>query len=630
MRCNNNNFRLSKKYKNSCSTSRCCDTLSEEITILRKEIIELQNNSQRAFKPKNSDITSFINLDNYMSNIEDEYSNTPITLSNDNFKNGTYRIRNSGYYKLTEDIFFNPNPSQWIETDPNLCPSGYLQGPDWLPTPEQTSGGKNAEYPIAPYGGYHLGFFAAITIEADNVILDLNGFTISQSIEHYLQQRFFSVIELASTPFIPPQGPSNFGMITYCSNVKIMNGSIGLAAHSGIHGNNMTNIIIENLNIFNYEQAGISLNGAETVYIRDITIDNSSMNVFVNSNYSQSRFIRSFLKNAFNSGKTINILGVEKNSETILDELQDEMNCVYDQVVNKKISPISELYSNPSGIIDGNIYGIALNVSGVLVNGFVTEYSLEKRNNNVLLQNISICNLKSHPKEVVALLNNGIEDSYGLKKVQTGPVGDVFKILNVMDENSYYKPNVLANAQCFVSKHKIFCKAPRASVEEYIYNDWINSPKIFDPPKLFYVLGVDSMNHSMKGSIALFLSGSMNTQIYNVKVDGLENSGPLGNSDKADQYTKEYLGNISRGIAVVASKNIFMLGIQIKQIKSKTGTSFGIQFINNSDNVYISNYYIEDIISCKYLDSGPFPNTKGLSKIIYGNKNVTSLTLKPI
>ena len=70
------------------------------------------------------------------------------------------------------------------------------------------------EYPTNN-GPYTLGFFAAITIECNNVVIDLNGKSIRQSNEFYLKQRFFSIIELASSPFIPKQGPAHFGNNVY-------------------------------------------------------------------------------------------------------------------------------------------------------------------------------------------------------------------------------------------------------------------------------------------------------------------------------------------------------------------------------------------------------------------------------
>ena len=113
-----------------------------------------------------------------------------------------------------------------------------------MPTAAQISSG---EYPVAPNGPYHMGFFAAITIETNNVVIDLNGYNIEQSMEHYLQQRFFSIIELAPSPFITGQGPSNFGPFTKYKNIKIHNGILGLSSHSSIHGNGTENLVLMNL-----------------------------------------------------------------------------------------------------------------------------------------------------------------------------------------------------------------------------------------------------------------------------------------------------------------------------------------------------------------------------------------------
>jgi len=585
-------------------------------------------NIQESFKPQENEVKIFDSLKANMRVTENQLKKNPIYLSNVNFENGTYRIRTPGYYQITEDIFFNPNPSVWNSQ------TNRLEGPDWFPTSQQTSGGAAADYPVAPFGGYHLGFFSALTVETENVIIDLNGFTISQSIPHYLQQRFFSIIELASTPFIPPQGPSAFGPIKFCKNVKVKNGAFGLTSHSAIHGNNMTNVILENLTIFNFEQAGIALNGGETVILEDINVDNSSHNVFVNALYSQSRFVKSFLQTAIENGDpSIVIQGQTKTATNLLEELNTEMDSVYNDVVNNKTEVTSQLYRNPKGIIDGNIYGIILNVSGVAVNGFVTETSPSKRNNNVLVQNVSICELNSNAKEIVGLFNydNGEElQTYGGLDVQLGPVGDVFRILEVTDENNFYSGNVLSNAQCYISKYKSQSGSTRANIEEYIYNTWIASSIAFNPPELKYVLGGDSMAHVMKGTIGLFLSGSQNTQLYNIVVQGIGNVGPLGNVSKSDGTTSPYIGNFTRGVAIVSSKSVKVLGIDVVNVYSETGTAHGIEFINDCDDINISNYHVENIKSCDYYKSGAYPNSKGLSKPIAGVKNVTNLSLNSL
>ena len=85
-------------------------------------------------------------------------------------------------------------------------------------------------------GPYHLGFFAAITVETDNVIIDMNGFSIEQSEKHNFQQRFYANIEFANAPFIPKQGPSNFqGGTTYkaANTVLLYNSTDNIASYLG-------------------------------------------------------------------------------------------------------------------------------------------------------------------------------------------------------------------------------------------------------------------------------------------------------------------------------------------------------------------------------------------------------------
>ena len=153
-------------------------------------------------------------------------------LCQEDFEKGTYRIRCPGVYILKEDIVFSPNPDL-----------------DYRPDPE------NEDYQGKAYS---LGFFAAITVECKDVVIDLNCKTIRQSQEFALQQRFFSVIELASAPFISHQGPGYFGDIVTANGCVIKNGKIGLSSHHGIHGNGARNVLIEDIQVFNFEVGGIT------------------------------------------------------------------------------------------------------------------------------------------------------------------------------------------------------------------------------------------------------------------------------------------------------------------------------------------------------------------------------------
>ena len=171
----------------------------------------------------------------------------PKDLSQADFENGTYRIKESGKYKLTEDIVFEPQESN-----------------DYWPPFDLWE-----EYPPS---AYYLGFFAAITIEADDVEIDLNGFEIRQSDEFYLLQRFFNAIELNNRIFVQNEGVASLnyqetdtpaggtdaaGALFTPTNVLIKNGRIGKSSHAGIHGNSVVGLEINDVQISGFEVAGI-------------------------------------------------------------------------------------------------------------------------------------------------------------------------------------------------------------------------------------------------------------------------------------------------------------------------------------------------------------------------------------
>ena len=112
------------------------------------------------------------------------------------FEEGTYRITKPGRYVVMEDIEFNPNRGSVAKGAANDDMEA------WRPHADQED-----VYPGA--GGYRdayfMGFWAAITVEASDVILDLNDHSIAMAEEFYYQQRWFTVIALSSQYFLPGQ-----------------------------------------------------------------------------------------------------------------------------------------------------------------------------------------------------------------------------------------------------------------------------------------------------------------------------------------------------------------------------------------------------------------------------------------
>ena len=90
----------------------------------------------------------------------------------------------------------------------------------------------------------------------------------------------------------------------------------------------------------------------------------------------------------------------------------------------------SNMFGNPDFAegYDGNVYGLVLNVNGVVVNDFITTRPGDAiGNENIYMENISISNIISKPIEIIAL-NNDVPGSgaYGGGR-QVGPAGDVLR-----------------------------------------------------------------------------------------------------------------------------------------------------------------------------------------------------------
>ena len=510
---------------------------------------------------------------NYLKIIE-EYSynnNTPyacIYLRQSNFTNGTVRITKPGIYILQENINFEPNPSN-----------------DFMPTGQQIGSGQ---YPVGVAGAYHLGFFAAITVEAAGVILDLNGKTIQQTKLHSLQQRFFANIETASAPFIPKQGPSTNGfsnVSNYKSGEKVLikNGILARSSHHGIHGNKNTNIIIQNLSINNFEVAGIALNGTINGILDNITIENTSLDMRVLSTYSQARFIRSFLKTVKNKYPTTTLNS--RSIDTIISELNSGLEEAKNAVMANNTPPNMFGNSNFACGYDGNVYGLVLNVNGVVINGFIkTRPVAAVGNQEIYLQDITINNIISRPVEIIALNATPAPGGAYAGSRQAGPVGDVLEIENITIDNTY-KENILANAQLIIAKNND-PKLGTTNIEMPIVNWSENNTdllEVMDASGYYYVKGGDSMGHTMKGNIGLFISAGENIRVNGFNIDTVTSKG----SDVGPDASGVYQGGNSRGVIVTGSTNIDLDSSVIANIttENSNATQQNIQVLGTSTNV---------------------------------------------
>lgn len=475
-----------------------------------------------------------------------------VQLQQSDFAKGTYRITVPGAYVLTEDITFHPD---------NFTPSG-----------DEYSG-----------RAYSLGFFAAITIETSNVMLDLNGFTLSQSRLHNLQQRFFALIELADQPFLPSQGPSNFGeQLDPATQVWIRNGVLGKSSHHGIHGNNNTNIRIKNICIEDFEVAGIALNGCNNVTVEQCRIGPASQSVPVGASYSQSRFLLPILEKIpgtfyLRDGVTV---------DSVRTNLKARMEATKAQVMAGK-AVTDPLFALPSGLTDGAVVGIQIHSPGIAIKGFQQNWERGSQS-NIKIKHCYFIGLNAQSQEVVAYNKLGEEHNtveYASKKVQSGIFGAVLRFERIRQADGAYRPDPLTDGLLAVWKF-----TGKGNIDNEVW-EWAMKGVAL-PDTLYPVLAGDSMHHLMKGNIGIFLSGCVDFVVENVNIEGIVNHGNMSAVNlpnihyHSDMNMPRYNGNMSRGIMLATCARGTIKTVSITNLASQQ-QPIGIDTFGMTSNVTV-------------------------------------------
>ncbi len=575
-----------------------------------------------------------------------------VDLRQSDFEDGTYQIKTSGTYRLVEDISFNPHPVGSLSDDGVTVLDAYTAG---RPFPSQLGDPDDGKYDPAAFG---IGFFAAITIEANNVVLDLNGHTIEQNAEHALLQRFFAVIELADQPFIPGQGPSDFGgELKSAKDVTIKDGTIGRSAHHGIHGNGNKKVKIENVNFEDFEVAAVALNGVKELEIKHSNATNRE-DVPITGTFSNARFISAYVDWLVgnSSTTTLTVQGVALTATQIRDALRSSINNVHEDVIVDGLGFIDDvqhpdeyaLYHNKHGVVDGNAYGYLVNQFGVAVGGFPTRPASSSK--KVKVEDVHILSQRAFINEIVAIKKNG--------KAVIDPVGAVFMLKNVHPDNgspvtvssnndatAVYTGNVLANAQALVAKADLngefppFLDTTRLNITQEVI-DWIENEDTLDvlvPNENTYLCNGDTMFHVNKGVIGFKMDGAKNVEIENTSAQNLENLGEEGSAlcgnyvkSHPDATLEGYGGATVRGYTFAGSKNVKVEKSEAINLESLAGTVTGFDVLTDSKNVLIKDSTVDGIGAGLSFVANGGPNEEPDAIGVHIGANATNVTLEEI
>jgi len=374
-------------------------------------------------------------------------------LYNNHFIDGTLIIDQPGAYKLCDNIVFCPHNMDVENASDEEIASAFD------PIEQGNPKYNNNEYA--------LGFFAAIAVQADDVSLFLNGYSIAQCREHALMQRFFAVIELASAPFLPDNGPHDFvsDPFTPAKNFKLTGpGTVGLSSHHGIHGNENENVLISGVTFKDFEVGAVSLNNVKGLTIKNCDIPNNRHDVPILGSFSAALKIRPYLKHLLetNPDYSMTLGGSVKPVMEVYNTLVTQIVNVYKDVmqyglIDQATHPLEyQLYNNPNQVIDGPCYAFLVHGRGPAVGGFgeMQDTDASALSNSVEIVNNNVQNIKCFTNEVLATVVDG--------GVQNDARGAILQFYNALDEayigmdgssGTYtYTGNAILDAQIMVGK----------------------------------------------------------------------------------------------------------------------------------------------------------------------------------
>mmetsp|Transcript_90298 Transcript_90298/g.264157 ORF Transcript_90298/g.264157 Transcript_90298/m.264157 type:complete len:599 (+) Transcript_90298:79-1875(+) len=513
-------------------------------------------------------------------------------LTSASFSQGTYRITHAGTYTLTEDITFDP----------------HYPGSSWSQMPPDSS-----SYPLLE--GYYLGFFAAVTVEATNVVIDCQGHEIKMSRSFHKKQRFFSIFELASSPFPKDQGPPQFssnvtftGSPVSAHNVTIRNCRIGLSSHHSIHGNDNTGVTLRNLQMYDFEVAGVALNGASHVEMDSLNIGPSLPRTF-KAALSQALFLdhmantlmrQDFIMSAGQTRCWVKLRGHSRSVYSIFRQLRSDLHSYFSgrglPSLPRGALRLARLFGAGRDLPDGSaIYGLMLHRSGVAINqlGFCPDdaTNASKRVKHIRLNGIQIHDLAVKVEQVTNLNIHG-------ERVM-GPAGDVFQITKGWNPSSCYEyvGNSFLDAQLAMGAYKSFMqrRGTSSSRIQFFFGgshipqevlDWAAGTWSCSTSETWAKQIVarsssvgeltctgDAMNHFNKGAIGMRLGFQEDVHVEGVVIENVENQGVPDAAAHCNITGEAYMGVDVRGVSLARMMDLHKFDVEQLGTFSSTNSS---------------------------------------------------------
>lgn len=341
-----------------------------------------------------------------------------VHLTQNDFASGTYRIQTPDLYILDENIEFNPTPiAEATRTDK----------------------------PVS-------GWFAAITVEVDNVVIDLNGKTL-EAAQEFVDTHYFKAyanIELDNSPFggvlFGFVGASFPGDTTFVAtnNSIVKNGTLGRSSHWGIHGNTNHNIEIHDVYVKDFEVAGIEMNGTTNTDIHDVKITGNEHLIAVTPMVAAAETLIDYLT-------TLSQNGFPGAAEQLAS-------------LEEYVATHPEIFDNPVLLPPNGFYGLfftsgftsATNFPMTPVDCAVAAFLADGGPvENIKIKNIEMQGIIAAPQEFV-LIGSRLTNDIAFNTSLVGlPVFGCGRWSDAFDAQGNFAPNALLQAQVFAVNSQI-------------------------------------------------------------------------------------------------------------------------------------------------------------------------------
>lgn len=490
--------------------------------------------------------------------------NQVIHLSQRDFDSGTYRIR-------------TPNTTVILDTDIEFEPFFAAEA-------------TRTDKPIT-------GWFAAMTVEADNVIIDMNGKTIQAS-EFFLAadvENVYANIELDNAPFsgilfgvLGAFFPGDTEFVA-AQNVVVKNGTLGRSDHWGIHGNNNSAINIHDMHIKDFAVAGIQLNGV---------VDSTVSNVKITG-------LEHIIRTNFVGVAASTLIKFLVEIANIPDEPCYEGACEQLSSLLAYIEANPELFNAPRLLPQGAVNGIAA-ASGFLNFTFFPSDSAAcdiaafisggRRIENITLENICIDGLSNAAEESVLIASQANGQIINLPLLGI-PVFGALTWDSAFDANGNFAPTPFLVAQVFVASTQL-CLFPEI-ISQVLPPNWkaISNSILTGNEKKFlanvfpgFGIALDSV--PIKGMFGVRFDCSDKGTLKNVRVSNIHNLGkpgatlatiPDGSYYIGLVQEERYIGNDCWGFEFGTQNEGLVKKCHASNISSLNGGEiFGFDLITNS------------------------------------------------